>query len=81
MSEDAFKHPDRANELYLWGVLQAHRFMLDFVKENFTGHPKFHPYMVMFILETMVPQVELEGFPAACANVRTLSITVQKLTS
>ena len=55
--------------------------MLEFVKENFTGHPKFHPQIVMFISETMVPQVELEGFSAACANVRTLPVTVQKLAS
>ena len=56
VAEDAFNHPDIANKLYLWGVFQAHRVMLDFVKENFTGHPKFHPQMVMFILEKMVPQ-------------------------
>ena len=55
VAEDAFDHPDRANELYVWGVLQAHRVMLDFVKENFTGHPKFYPQMVIFILETIVP--------------------------
>ena len=35
--------------------------MLDIVKEKFTGHPKFHPQMVTFILDTMVPRVELEG--------------------
>ena len=55
--------------------------MLEFVKKNFTGHPKFHPQMVIFILETMVPQVELEGVSAACANVSTLPVTVQKLAS
>ena len=37
--------------------------------------------MFMFILETMVPQVELEGVSAACANVSTLPVTVQKLAS
>ena len=81
VEEDAFNHPGRANELYLWGVFQDHRVMLDFVKENYTGHPKFHPQMVMFILETMVPWVELEGVYAACANFITLSVTVQKLAS
>ena len=55
--------------------------MLDFVKENFTGHPKFHPQMVIFILETMVPRVELEGVSAACENISTLPVTVQKLAS
>ena len=55
--------------------------MLEFAKENFTGHPKLHPQMVMFILETMVPRVELEGVSAACANVSTLPVTVQKLVS
>ena len=78
VAEDAFNHPDRANELYLWGVLQAHRVMLEFVKENFNGHPKFHTQTVTFILETMVPQVDLEGVSTACTNVSTLPVTVQK---
>ena len=30
--KDAFNYPGRANQLYLWGVLQAHRVMLEFVK-------------------------------------------------
>ena len=55
MAEDIFNHPDRANELYLWEVLQAHQVMAEFVKGNFTGHPKFHPHMVMFVLEEMIP--------------------------
>ena len=79
--EDAFNHPDRANGLYLLGLLQAHRVMLEFVKENFTVHPKFHPQMFMFVLDIMVPRVELEGVSAACANVSTLHVTVQKLAS
>ena len=81
VAEDAFNHPDRANKLYLWGILQAYRFMLDFVKENFTGNPKFHPQMVMFILETMVSHVELEGVSMACENVSTLPVIFQKLAS
>ena len=52
-----------------------------FFKEKFTVHPKFHPQMVMFILEAMVPRVDLEGVSAACANVSTLPVTVQKLAS
>ena len=55
--------------------------MLEFVKEKFTGHPKVHLQMVMFILETMVPRLEVEGVSAACANARTLPVTVQKLGS
>ena len=43
LEEGGFNYPDRANELYLWVVLRAYRIMLEFVKENFTGHPKFHP--------------------------------------
>ena len=81
VAEDEFNHPDIANELYLWGVLQAHRIMLELINENFTGHHKFHPQMVMFILETMVPQVELESVYAACENVRTLPVTVQEIVS
>ena len=55
--------------------------MLDIVKEKFTGHPKFHPQMVTFILGTMVPRVELEGVSEACANVSTMNVTVRKLAS
>ena len=35
----------------------------------------------MFILETMVPRVELEGVSAACTNDTALTVTVQKLAS
>ena len=55
--------------------------MVDFVKENFTGHPKFHPQMVMFILEKMVPRVKMEGIYAACANVSALPLTVLNIAS
>ena len=55
--------------------------MAYFFKDNFTGHPKFHPQMVMFILDTMVPWVELEGVYAACANVSALHVTVRNLAS
>ena len=81
VAEDVFNHPDRSKELYLWVVLQSHRIMAEFLKENFTGHPKFHTQMVIFILETMVPRVELEGVSTACANFSALSVNVQKLAS
>ena len=44
-----------------------------------TRHTKFHTQMVMFILETMVPWVDLEGVSAACENVSALPMTIQKL--
>ena len=37
--------------------------------------------MVIFILEIMISRVDLEGVSAACANVRTLPVTVQKIAS
>ena len=55
--------------------------MADFVKENFSGNPKFHPQMFMFILETMVPRAELEGVSVDCSNVSALPVTVQNLAS
>ena len=81
VAEDDLNHPDIANGIYLWDVLQAHQVMEEFVKENFTGHHKFHPQMVMFILETMVPRLDLEGVSLACANVSALSLTVRNLAS
>ena len=50
--------------------------MLDFFKENFNGHPKVHPQIFMFILETMVPRAELEDVSTACANISALPMTV-----
>ena len=50
-------------------------------KGKITGHPKFHPQMFMFILETMLPQVEPEGVSAACTNVSALHVTIQNLSS
>ena len=50
VEEEAFNHYGRAKELYLWGVLQDHRVMEEFLRENFTGHPKLHPQMVVFYL-------------------------------
>ena len=55
--------------------------MLEFLKKKITGHPKFYLQMFMFILEKMVPRVELESISTACANVSTLPVTVQKLAS
>ena len=55
--------------------------MLEFVKENFIGRPKVNPYMIMFILETMVLWVELEGVSAAYATVSTMPVTVLNLVS
>ena len=78
---EAFNCLDIANELYLWVVFQDHRVMADFLKKNFTERPKFHPQMVMFILETMVPRVDPEGVSAACANVSALPVTVQNFMS
>ena len=46
------------------------------LKEKFTGHPKLHPQMVMFVLETMVPWVELKGVSASCDNISALHVTV-----
>ena len=36
VAEDVFNHPDIANAIYLWEVLQAHRVMAEFVKGNLT---------------------------------------------
>ena len=81
VAEDAFNHPGRANKPYLWVLFQDNWVMLEILKENFAGHPKFHPQMFMFVLEAMVPRVELEGVSVACVNVSTLPVTFQKLAS
>ena len=81
VAEDDFNHPDIANELYLWGVFQHYRFMLEFKKENFTGNPKFHPQIFISILETMVTRVDMEGVSTACANVIALPLIVINIAS
>ena len=55
--------------------------MAEFVKKCFTGNHKSHPKMVMFILETIVPWVYIEGVSAACANVNALHVTAWNLVS
>ena len=77
MVEDSFNRPDRANELYLWGLLQARWVMAKFVKEKFAGNTKFQNPMFMLILYTMVPKVDIEGVYDSCANVSALPLTVQ----
>ena len=55
--------------------------MAEFVKEKFTGHPKFYPQMVMFILDTMFPRLELERVSVACAKFSALHVTLHNLES
>ena len=43
--------------------------MAYFLMENFFVHPKFHPQIVMFILEIMLPLVEVEVVSAALVNI------------
>ena len=81
VTEDAFNHHDRDKKINLWGVLKARRVMLEFLKENFTRNPKFPTQMVIFVLDTMVSWVCIEGVSTACANFITLHVTVQKLAS
>ena len=81
VAEDAFNHIARSNKIYLWGVLQSYPVMAEFVKDNFTVNPKFHPQMIMFILEMMVPWVDLECVSVAYANVSALPMTVQNIAS
>ena len=69
----------RSHATNLLGVLQSHWVMAELVKEKFTGYPKFHPKMVMFILETMITRVELEDISAAYANVSALPLIVRNL--
>ena len=78
-SEHAYSFSDRANPLYLWGVLQAHRVMADFVKTNFREHPMFHPKMIMFLFETSVPKSEIDRVIALVTSVRALPTTVDTL--
>ena len=63
------------------GVFQYHRVMAEFVKGNFSGNPKFHPHMFMFVLETIFPWVDLKGVSVACDNVSALPLTVINLAS
>ena len=79
-SEHAYNFPHRANALYLWGILQAHRVMAEFVKTNFREHPMFHPKMIMFLFETSVPKSEIDRVIALVHSVRALPTTVDTIT-
>jgi hypothetical protein len=78
-AEHASETKDLANDRYLWAVLQAHRVQREFIECNFFGHPRFHPQMVKFILEHMVPRNELERLTTACRDVSGLPARISTL--
>ena len=69
MAENTYDIPDQANALDLWGVLQVHCVMAEFVRTNFREHPMFHPSkMIMFLSETSFPKSEIDRVSGLCSN-------------
>ena len=73
-AEHAYSFPQRVNTLYLWGVLQAHCVMAEFVKTNFREHSMFHPKMI-----TSVPKSEIDRVIALVNSVCALPSTVDTI--
>ena len=55
--------------------------MAYFVKDKFIEHPTSHPQMVLFILETMFPQVELESVSVAYSNFSAQPLNIKHFAS
>ena len=81
VAENAFNYPDRANALYLWGVVQAHRVMKEFVKHNFSEHPAFHPKLLQFLFKTSTPRVEMAKMTTTINGLSGLPATLTALSS
>jgi len=59
-AESVHASVDNANGLYLWGVLQAHRVIQNFMDHKFSMHPAFYPQLMMFLFENVVPCQDFE---------------------
>jgi len=57
VAQEAEKLPDKATScaLFLWGSLQAHRIMDEFIVHNFEGHPVITPVINMHLFQHRVP--------------------------
>ena len=51
----------------------------EFIKVNFFGHSSFHPEIVKFLLENMVPRSALEQLNGACSNLSGLPSRITNL--
>ena len=57
VAQEAEKIPDKATSrsLFLWGSLQAHRIMDEFLIHSFKGHPVITPVINMHLFQHRVP--------------------------
>jgi len=57
VAQEAEKLPDKATScaLFLWGSLQAHRIMDEFIVHSFEGHPVITPVINMHLFQHRVP--------------------------
>ena len=44
---------------YLWGTLQAHWVMNDFLRTQFRQHPEVAPHIKLYLFEHRAPRVEV----------------------
>ena len=40
---------------YLWGTLQVHRVMDDFLRNQFSQHPEVAPHITIYLFEYRAP--------------------------
>ena len=77
-AETGYSSKGNENAMYLHGTLMAHKVMEDFMKYEFTGHPKFYPRLIMHIYETSAPRALLTDLKT---TVREQARTITTLTS
>ena len=44
---------------YLWGTLQSHRVMGDFLRDQLQQHAEVAPYIILYLFEHQYPRVEV----------------------
>jgi hypothetical protein len=63
---------------FIWGVLQCHRVMDEFIKLDFQGHPGFVKEMSLFVLTERVDPSEISSLDSTISRLRTIVHDVQK---
>ena len=46
---------------YLWGTLQTHRVMDEFLQTQFRQHPEVDPHITLYLFKHRAPQVEVSA--------------------
>jgi hypothetical protein len=66
---------------FIWGVLQCHRIMDEFIKFNFQSHPAFVKEMSLFVLTEQVDPSQIVTVNRTVASLKTIVSNMTKKTT